>query len=315
VTVCVAAMCGGNIIFGASDRMLTARDVEFEPPNAKIIGLTTSIAIMWAGDSGLQAEILASVISDVYDRIRAEPNNWWAVRDVAHLYRRYFNEARLRRSETTVLAPLGLDRSTYISEQRKLSPSLARSLADKLIYFDMPGVEAIFAGVDTTGPAPPNAHIYVARGAEITCHDMIGFAAIGVGMRHASSQMMFAGHTGNAELPETLLLTYRAKKRAEVAPGVGEDTDMFAVGPGLGTYTTIDPPILRDIDQIYKRSVAVAAKGDERAKVHMKGFLDELAKRAAASDQQPPAPPAPPAPESPAPEAPAPPALPAGGEE
>jgi hypothetical protein len=42
---------------------------------------------------------------------------------------------------------------------------------------------------------------------------------------------MLAGHSPFSSSPETLLLTYLAKKRSEIAPGVGKGTDMFIIGP------------------------------------------------------------------------------------
>ena len=130
--------------------------------------------------------------------------------------------------ENSILAPFGLTHETFIKKQRQLAPSLVETLTAKILHFDpFPQVvELILAGFDGTGP-----HIYVVRGFEITCHDSTGFAAIGSGAWHAESQFMFAGHARHNPLAETMLLLYAAKKRAEVSPGVGEDTDLFQIGP------------------------------------------------------------------------------------
>jgi len=141
-------------------------------------------------------------------RIKSEPNNWWNVRDVADLYARYFNEARLRRAENAILAPLGLDKGSFIGRQRELDPQLVQTLAAELRSFNAPDVETIFVGIDTTG-----AHVYVAYNSEISCLDAVGFAAIGYGARHASSELMFAKHTNQRPLPETFLLVYSAKEK------------------------------------------------------------------------------------------------------
>jgi hypothetical protein len=70
VTVCVAAMGQfpldaqltlGPLVVGASDRMITAGDVQFEPQQTKIAQLTSSLALMVAGDTDLQTEIIADV--------------------------------------------------------------------------------------------------------------------------------------------------------------------------------------------------------------------------------------------------------------
>jgi hypothetical protein len=212
VTVCVAAMSdGGDRVFGASDRMLTGRDVEFEPSQTKILGLTRSIAILVAGDTAMQIEVLHKVRADVKARVQAEPDNWWNVSDVADLYSRYYNEARSRRSENAILAPLGLSRTSHLDRQQQLSSELVIQIADKLTKYESPRVQAIVMGVDTTG-----GHIYVCDNGTITCQDAVGFASIGIGYWHANSQFMFGGHTKYKAMPETLLMTYFAKKRAEL---------------------------------------------------------------------------------------------------
>ena len=80
MTVCVAAICSPTTIVGASDRMLTAGDVQFERKAPKIYPLSNSIAVMTAGDSSLQAEILHDVFADVGERIRSFPQEWVEVR-------------------------------------------------------------------------------------------------------------------------------------------------------------------------------------------------------------------------------------------
>jgi len=54
MTVCIAAVCEGNILIGASDRMLTSGDIQFQPPTTKIYTFTTSINVMTSGDAGFQ---------------------------------------------------------------------------------------------------------------------------------------------------------------------------------------------------------------------------------------------------------------------
>jgi 20S proteasome alpha/beta subunit len=247
LTVCVAAIFGSSGILGASDRMLTAGDVQFEPQQPKIRPITSSIVVMIAGHSPMQEEILQTVARDVATKIDSEPTKWLDVADVAEFYRVRCNDARNKRSENSLLAPLGLNLSTFITQQAFMNTELISKLATELINFRPPDVEAIIAGVDGTGP-----HIYVARNSDITCQDGVGFAAIGAGYWHANSQLMFAGHTRNRPLPESLLLVYKAKRRAEVAPGVGRDgTDMFFI-PSVGKYDTIGDHVLKELDNIYR---------------------------------------------------------------
>ena len=73
MTVCVAAICGDSSIVGASDRMITAGDVEFEPPQTKLWNVSSSIAVMIAGDASLQMEILYALRDQVNLAIQTTP--------------------------------------------------------------------------------------------------------------------------------------------------------------------------------------------------------------------------------------------------
>src|SRR5688500_9640253 len=62
VTICIAAIChdpsGAPYIIGATDRKITAGDIQYEPGTAvKIWDLGHSMAAMIAGESDAQAEI------------------------------------------------------------------------------------------------------------------------------------------------------------------------------------------------------------------------------------------------------------------
>src|SRR5260370_23144265 len=124
VTVCVAALCEGGVILGASDRMLTSSDVEFEPPQPKIFVLTKSIVVLMAGDSSLQLEILYRLQAEVNRRIDANPTQWLKVSDMAELYAEYYRAVRAKRAETQILAPLGLTHATFFSQPNQMDTAL-----------------------------------------------------------------------------------------------------------------------------------------------------------------------------------------------
>ena len=281
MTVCVAAICGTGAAFGASDRMLTAGDVKFEPTQGKIWYLTNSIAAMIAGDSAIQTEILQGVYKDLMARIKAEPGNWWMVKDVAELYSHYYRELRTKRTERAILSPLGLNANTFISRQREMADSLVKYVATELINFQAPDVATIFVGAD-----PEGVHIYVTQNADIECFDNVGFAAIGVGRWHASSQFMFAQHDKLKPFPETLLLTYAAKKRAEVSPGVGQGTDMFTVGPAVGSLTAIVPDVVNELEKMYQATRSREKRASSKANREVNKYVENLIRAATAQEQE-----------------------------
>jgi hypothetical protein len=174
---------------------------------------------------------------------------------------------------------------SFAQHQQAMSPKLVSDLSRAIINFDMPGIEAIVAGVDGMG-----SHIYVVTNSEVSCRDAVGFAAIGVGFWHANSQFMFAGHNRSMPLPETLLLTYAAKRRAEVAPGVGSATDMFTMGPAPGAYSRIKPEIIEDLGKIYKRTRKRAAQSVKKGNDEVTKYVAQLGKEATQQQQVSPAP-------------------------
>ena len=275
MTVCVAAISEGRVI-GASDRMLTSGDIEFEPEQSKIVMITNSIAAMIAGDMALQTEILINVLNDVRSRIAGDINHWWTVKDVADLYFHYYEEAQNLRTTRLLLHPLGLDHSTY----RNAPPDLVARIAVDLVNFVMPSIEAVFIGVDEQGP-----HIYTVKNNGVLCQDWVGFAAIGVGSQHSNSQLMFAGHVKSKGMPETLLSVYAAKKRAEVAPGVGVGTDMCLIGPTKGSYIDIGDHVLSEMQGCYDiiRQEAQAAR--ERMNERINKYVENIGKATAPQEQ------------------------------
>lgn len=165
-----------------------------------------------------------------------------------------------------------------------MAPQLVTQLASELIHYEPPGIQMILAGNDPLG-----VHIYVADGGDATCRDTAGFASIGAGYWHANSQFMFASHTRRKSLPETLLLTYFAKKRAEVAPGVDNATDMFTIGPELGSFTLIGDHVLEKLGEIYQSEQKSYNGANDEAKRSIKDYVKEItaAATAKARDQGP----------------------------
>lgn len=271
VTVCIAALCEGNIVLGASDRMITAGDIQFEPPTRKTLGLTTSIALMFAGDAALHSEVSGAVRQRIHDQIQADPLAWLTVRGVAEMIVAERNALKLRRAEAAVLQPLGMSADDFLQGRHGLSAELSKAIATDLVGYYLPPTHWIVCGVDSEG-----AHIYTVYDGELSCQDQVGFAAIGTGGRHAESQLMLGEHARWRTLAETLLLVYSAKKRAEVAPGVGSGTDLFTAGPNVGTLQSIHDSVLARVDEEYVRIREGEATAYARAQVGMEIYVAEL---------------------------------------
>jgi 20S proteasome alpha/beta subunit len=282
VTVCVAAMCR-DMLVGASDRMLTAGDVEFEPNQAKVWTFSRSIVALVAGDATIQGELLLEVSKEVQQWINSEPNNWVNVKDVASLYCKQYRTLLRKHAEAEILHPLGLDIPSFLTTQTKMRRELIEDIVQKLTTFDFPSIqETIFMGIDNDGPTgaggeklvcPP---LFATYGSKLSWMNAVGFVAIGGGKIHAESQFMFAGHSQHKNYEDTIQLTLAAKKRAEVAPGVGKLTDMVVIGPGLGTFTTVEEENVKELETIYQEAKLATDKAIESAQTKTKQFIDRL---------------------------------------
>jgi hypothetical protein len=180
------------------------------------------------------------------------------------------------------------------------------NIRDKIQRFEynfraVHGVETIVTGLDMSGFNSETGatffmpHIYTVfksvNGDGITCFDSTGFSAVGGGMRHAESQFMLAGHAPFSSMPETLLLTYMAKKRSEIAPGVGKKgTDMFIIGPPpAGPFTMldkIDDLEMDKIQSIYKSMEGNQKRAFDTAKVKINTHIERLFKTRAEKQEK-----------------------------
>lgn len=101
---------------------------------------------------------------------------------------------------------------------------VAFDLTQKLLDFSL-DVEALIVGVEGHG-----AHIFhMDSSGFVTRHDDVGFASIGIGAPHSNSVFMAASYGNQTLYYPTFALTYAAKRRAEIAPGVGKLTDMTVI--------------------------------------------------------------------------------------
>jgi ATP-dependent protease HslVU (ClpYQ) peptidase subunit len=93
MTVCIAVICvgdGSEMIIGASDRMLTAGDIEFEPHQTKIYLLSEKVVAMTAGDAAAQITLFSQTQKDIATRSLVN------VKEIAEAWARHFTSYRLK---------------------------------------------------------------------------------------------------------------------------------------------------------------------------------------------------------------------------
>lgn len=167
------------------------------------------------------------------------------VDQVAQAAGQIYHSMRLSVVDHEIMQPRGLSLQAFNQgQQHQLLAQLAFKLAEDVAGFHM-GVDLIIAGIDAGG-----AHIATVSnpGLKVDDHEQIGFVSIGSGAIHAMQALIGAGHTKYRSLEETVFNTYAAKRRAEVAPGVGNDTDMIVVtATGARQLSSEDMKVLAEV--------------------------------------------------------------------
>lgn len=272
MTVCIAAIYEETGVFSASDRMITAGDVQFEPSIEKVRYLTSSCLVMFAGDAAMQAEIIQATQNMITEEIQRAPQQWLTIKSMAETYRDEMGAALLARAARRILSPLGLTVDGFMSRQKELSPELVRDLSREMLNYHGPDMEGIVCGIDTSGP-----HIYTVDNGSVNCRDHVGFAAIGAGYWHANSQLMGFRQSPRTSLADTLLNVFFAKKKAEIAPGVGEATDMY-ITMGLGSSSTLRDRVAEELERRYaeeqRRQQRVANTSRRKINTFVQGIIN-----------------------------------------
>jgi len=217
MTVCIAAINHTHkLIAFATERMVTATSppIEFEHSVGKLTQLNQYCVALPAGDAIRGKEIFDSVRGTVE---KANP----PIPQIAEQVKEMYQRKRLQILEALHLRSRGINHQAFIEAGAKLlPPNIYAQIDYALATFDLQ-VEAIVAGVDESG-----ASVYGIRNPGlISCFNSIGFHAIGTGGMHALISLIetYAPEAGPAH---TLYSAFRAKKVAEVTPGVGAETDL-----------------------------------------------------------------------------------------
>lgn len=257
MTVCIAALINfiyadnalGRAVIAVTDRMLTAGDIEYEPPQFKVAFLRKRIVVLIAGDITVHSE----VVNYVQRSLAANPED--DVETVADLYANNIRKLRTKRAAIEYLAPLGLDIASFMSKQKDMLPQIAYDIANQLQAYRL-DVEALVVGCNDD----LSAHVFHVDGAgDKTYQHDINFAAIGIGAGHARSQFMFSRYPKIINLYRALPILYTAKRRAEVAPGVGKESDWLLIT--RDGWSFIQPEVIAELDKAYGEfEVATTAK-------------------------------------------------------
>jgi hypothetical protein len=174
--------------------------------------------------------------------------------EIAKLYSSHIARINRRRAAQIYLEPLGLDEESFLKKQHELSAGMISDLMIQMQNYPRLESEAIIAGVDGT---QANIYLVDSKG-HVSCHNDVGFVAIGIGAWHAKSQLTLSKYTKHLSYVDSLATVFMAKKRAEVSPGVGIETDMILISKS--GREPIIPAAMVHLNESYKEYDVAASK-------------------------------------------------------
>jgi len=247
--------------------MLTSGNIEFEPPQTKVFPLTRNVVAMISGDGSKMLTICQQAWADLQAKPQAD------VAGVVGIVTARFAALRRSEAEASMLTPLGLDLpKLLLGQKRGMDKELVASLLREVREYSFDS-NLIITGTDGSG-----AHIYIVGDpGRAMCCDLMGFAAIGVGDWHAESQFMVAKYVSSWPFEKALRLLYLAKKRAETAPGVGTDTDLFIIGsPPAGAHTQVGVDVVQRLHEMYEAHMKTIETMGWLADTQMEDYVKQL---------------------------------------
>jgi 20S proteasome alpha/beta subunit len=220
--------------------MVTWGNVEFEHETPKISFVTEKAAILMAGDAIRGSKI----VREIKAAIQAIPT----IEQIAQQTTQHYARLRDEQVEIDQFRSRGLTRDRFYKGESPLLTGQAFFGIDQYVMNFNYGVELLIAGVDDAG-----SHLYSVGHPAGNSHDFaqIGYHAIGSGGAQAIQSMIGFSHASFRSLAETVFAVYSSKRRAEVAPGVGKDTDL-AIIEASGTVR-FDKAGLAKLEKLYQQ--------------------------------------------------------------
>jgi len=192
--------------------------MEYQQNISKTLKLTNNCVITASG--------IAIRITDIYNKTLEElkNKNQPTIKEIADIVARSYQQSRKELIEAGILSKIDLDFNSFHEKNKILNEKLVSQLTSAISNFPFV-LDILVSGVDST-----EGHIFVVVDpGVVTPIDALGNSAIGSGAIHATSSFIYSDYDPNSDLKHIIVMTYEAKKRSEIAAGVGPETDMYIV--------------------------------------------------------------------------------------
>ncbi len=226
VTQLIGALCEGRTkVVLISDRMVTAADFTLGFEHEPKFTMMSPFALVLSAGTIHEPELLEDASANITGVGIA------SMRQTAESISESYRKIRKKRVEDEILSCYGLSSfDDFYQKQRLLHEDTNMRILNDIENYGSPengglGAQFIVGGVDHK-----KAHVYaIGDPGTYRSYDSLGYCCLGIGSRHAEPVFAFFQFKPSLKVSETLQIAYAAKKRAEMAGGVGKETDAWIV--------------------------------------------------------------------------------------
>lgn len=254
MTQLVGAICDkGKTVITVSDRMVTTGDmtVSWEQPLQKFNTVSEKAVVLTAGTVH-KPDLLRKASNRTKGREE--------ILDIANILKECYQDARKQEIIDNVLIPIGGIKTfeEWHQKQSNLHFNIVEEIQKGIKFYNI-HCRWLLAGVDTEGHL-----IDITNPGIFHSWDNMSFCCIGMGERHADNVFAWYKYSRDFPLNESIYIAFEAKKRAELAGGVGESSDILVIKEeGISLVTDKTKEILEEIYNA-KESEASRTEFDKR---------------------------------------------------
>ncbi len=222
MTQIVGVICEkGQKVITVSDRMVSTADMTlaFEQPRTKAVKLSEKAIVLTAGTVHEP---------DLIVQARREARGKDTILETAEALKDVFQQIREKHIVDEVLRPWTGIKSfaEWHTKQKSLHDMTVMNVSEAISHYEL-GLSLLLAGVDSEGHL-----IRIGDPGTYRSFDSLSYCCIGMGERHADTVFAWYRYSKEFCLTEALYIAFEAKKRAEMAGGVGQSTDILIIDAG-----------------------------------------------------------------------------------
>ncbi len=225
MTVCISALAeGGKKVVVVADQMITANipiSYEFETDDVKkIYEISDNVCVLTAGNALYAYDVVQKTKLSISTEAQSNSGDL-RIERMAELLSIHYQDYRRNMVCKRYIEPRGLSLQTYIQSQQVLHASVVQEIEQNLVNYNI-GVEMIVAGKDST---TEDGYLFsVTHPGVMVNHNALGYLCVGSGAPHAMYNLIGSGYKKDLSIDQVKEIVLEAKKKSEVAPGVGKAT-------------------------------------------------------------------------------------------